>query len=224
MKLTKRTIEILKSFSSINNRIKFKPGNIVRSLSANKTSMASAVVEETFESEFALHNLSGFLNTLNVYGKDPEITFGEKYLTITEADGAHPSRIFYCPANLVQYPSKEIELPSVEVTCQLTGEDLKKAQRIGGAIGCPDLVFRTKDGQIELAVTDTSVSESNDATLMKLGSANGAEFNLIFRLEYLTNLLNDDYSVEVNSRPFAKFNGNGISYFIAGEPTSSYKG
>ena len=222
MKISEKTIEILKSFSSINDRIKIKPGNTIRVLSPNKTSMATAIVEETFEQEFALHNVSSFLTLLGFY-QNPEINFYDNYLEVVGENGKNTSRLVYCPSKLVQYPTADIVFPSVEVKFDLTKEELAKIGKLSGILNIKDFVIHTENNKVNMHVMDSTVDISNQIHIKTLEEDDSRDFNIIFRTEYL-NLFPSEYSVEVNQRPFAKFTSKDINlnYVIAGEPTSTY--
>lgn len=77
MKLSKNTINILRNFSGINTNLLLKPGNQLMTVAANKTAFASAEVEETFDTEFGIYDLSEFLGVLSVFS-EPDLEFSEK--------------------------------------------------------------------------------------------------------------------------------------------------
>ena len=56
--ITKPTIEILKNFCSINKSLVIKPGNRLSTLSINKNILAYADVEEQFDSQMSIYDLS----------------------------------------------------------------------------------------------------------------------------------------------------------------------
>ena len=59
MKLSEKTIKILKNFSSITQSILFRTGTIIRTRSPMHTIAAQAVVDETFPFEFGIYDLVG---------------------------------------------------------------------------------------------------------------------------------------------------------------------
>ena len=81
MKLSNETIEILKNFSSINMSVLLKPGNKIRTVSAQKTILAQATVAETFPKECAIYNLPELLSMTSMF-EDPELDFQENLLKI----------------------------------------------------------------------------------------------------------------------------------------------
>ena len=61
MKLSDKTINLLKNFSDINQSILFKKGNKLRTISVMKNIMAEAEVQEDFPKDFAIYDLTQFL-------------------------------------------------------------------------------------------------------------------------------------------------------------------
>ena len=62
MKLSENTLAILKNFSGINNSILVKSGNKLRTISVAKNILAEAEIIEEFPKNFAIYDLSKFLN------------------------------------------------------------------------------------------------------------------------------------------------------------------
>ena len=74
MRLSKSTLDILKNFSTINQSIRFKKGNLLTTLSIQKNILSRAHVEEEFPKDFAIYDLSEFLSAMLLF-KDPEFGF-----------------------------------------------------------------------------------------------------------------------------------------------------
>ena len=62
MKLSDKTISVLKNFSSINQSILFKEGRKLRTISVMKNILAEATVTEEFMKDFGIYDLNQFLN------------------------------------------------------------------------------------------------------------------------------------------------------------------
>ena len=62
MKLSEKTFNLLKNFSSINQSILFKEGNSLRTMSVMKNILAEVEIEEDFPKDFAIYDLVQFLN------------------------------------------------------------------------------------------------------------------------------------------------------------------
>ena len=83
MKLSARTLQILKNFASINKSIVFRKGNILSTISPNKEILARAQINETFDIECAIYELPRFLGTLSLFN-DPDIQFDTNHLKIID--------------------------------------------------------------------------------------------------------------------------------------------
>jgi hypothetical protein len=74
MKLSDKTISVLKNFSSINQSILFKEGNKLRTISVMKNILAEATISEEFSKDFGIYDLNQFLNGLSLH-QSPELDF-----------------------------------------------------------------------------------------------------------------------------------------------------
>ena len=84
MKLSEKTVNLLKNFAGINQSILFKKGNKLRTMSVMKNILAEAEVEEEFPKDFAIYDLVQFLNGVSLYA-NPQIEFTtDSNLTIRE--------------------------------------------------------------------------------------------------------------------------------------------
>ena len=67
MKLSEKTLSLLKNFGSINQSILFKEGNKLRTISVMKNILAEATVTEEFSKDFGIYDLNQFLNGLSLH-------------------------------------------------------------------------------------------------------------------------------------------------------------
>ena len=106
MKLSSETLDILRSFSNINNGILVKPGQSISTMSTQKTILAKAEVSEVFDKQFCIYDLSQFLGTLKLF-KDPDLDFQDKKVIISENN----TTVKYAYASvetIVSPPNKEL--------------------------------------------------------------------------------------------------------------------
>ena len=82
MKLSERTIQVLKNFSTISQSILVRPGSVIKSMTAQRSVIGRAEVDEVFEKEFAIYDLSRFLSAVSLFDK-PEVTLSDNHLTIS---------------------------------------------------------------------------------------------------------------------------------------------
>ena len=217
MKLSSETITILKNFSSINQSIIFKPGNVIKTISPQKTVMASATVTDEFPVEAGIYNLGRFLATIGLR-EAPELEFGESSVTISEGDSS--SSVRYADASMIiSPPDKEIKIPGVDVSVDVTADQFKEVLNAAGVLGLPEVAFVGEDGVCYLKAID-SANPSADSHRIRVGETDDT-FTLIIKTENL-NILPGDYTVELSSKGISKFTGKNVTYFIAIESKSTY--
>ena len=225
MKLSEHTTSVLKNFASINQNLVIKEGKTISTMSAMKNIVARAEVDEDFPREIAIYDLNEFLASLSLF-TTPVLDFSEKFVMITE-DGksGNSLKYFYSDPSVVTTPSKDIKMPSPEVTFSLDRSDLSKVQRAASVIGSPDLVLEKKDTGTFLTVKDKKNDTANNYFL-NIDAEGEGEYNFFFKVENLK-LLQTNYDVEVSSKNISHFKsqaGNAVEYWIALEPESFYEG
>lgn len=221
IKLSKKTLEILKNFASINSNILVNPGNIITTISPVKNVLAEASVDETFDTQFGVWDLNKFLGTVSLF-TDPEFEFHEKFVTISGSNGSSV-KYFYCEPKLLTTPTKKIQMPSSVVNFKLTQKNFIELQKAASVLQLSDIAVRSNDGRMELVALDKNDSSSNSYSV-DLGETE-ADFEFYFKVENLK-LIGGDYSVEITEKIVSKFTHEtlNLSYWIALEPDSKYNG
>jgi hypothetical protein len=217
MKISDTTFDVLKNFSTINQSLAFKSGNVVRTVSPQKNILAQATVSESFPVDFAIYELNQFLGLSTLF-EDPDFDFGSAQVTIKE--GAAKANYTYAdPSMITTPPEKNIELPSTEVSFRITKEDFRKVLNGAHSLQLPEVVVRGKDGTISFVATDTKNPNSNEFSA-EVGSADG-DFQFVFKTENMK-FLQDDYAVSISAKGIAHFQGSAVQYWVATEANSSY--
>jgi hypothetical protein len=221
IKLTKKTLEILKNFASINSNILVNSGNILTTISPVKNVLAEAKVEEMFDTTFGVWDLNKFLGTVSLFD-DPEFEFHEKYVTISGANGSSV-KYFYCEPKLLTTPTKKIQMPKSVVQFKLTQKTFNELQKAASVLQLSDIAVRSSGGRMELVALDKNDTSSNNYSV-DLGETD-ADFEFYFKVENLK-LLPGDYNVEITEKIVSKFTHEvfDLSYWIALEPDSKYNG
>jgi hypothetical protein len=221
MKLSERTITILKNFSSINQSILIKKGNKLRTISVMKNILAEAEVEEEFTKDFAIYDLNQFLNGLSLH-QDPELDFSnDSHLVIRE--GKRRVKYFFAdPEVIVAPPEKEIQLPSRDICFQLEHSQLDKLNKAAAVYGLPDLAVIGDAGVIRLVVRDKRHDTSNEYSIV-VGETD-KEFSFNFKVENTNKIVSGSYDVVISSKLLSEFTSNkfNLKYYIALEPDSTF--
>ena len=220
MKLSDKTISVLKNFSSINQSILFKEGNKLRTISVMKNILAEATVSEEFARDFGIYDLNQFLNGLSLHQK-PELDFAnDGYVVIKE--GRSRSKYFFAdPSVIVTPPDKEISLPSEDVSFELTTTVLEKLLKAAAVYQLPDISAVGEGGVIKLVVRDKKNDTSNDFAIVVGETTN--EFSFNFKVENIK-VLPGTYEVVVSKKLLSRFESKNhdLTYYIALEPDSTF--
>ena len=220
MKLSDKTISVLKNFSSINQSILFKEGNKLRTISVMKNILAEATISEEFAKDFGVYDLNQFLNGLSLHQR-PELDFGnDGYVVIRE--GKMRSKYFFADPNvIVTPPDKEITLPSEDVCFEVSTEQLDKLLKPAAVYQLPDLSAVGDNGVVKLVVRDKKNDTSNDFAIV-VGETD-SEFSFNFKVENIK-VLPGTYDVVVSQKLLSRFTSKNhdLTYFIALEPDSTF--
>jgi hypothetical protein len=205
MKLTNETKEVLKNFSTINTNLVIKEGSKISTMSAMKNIIANATVKEIFPKEFAIYDLNEFLAVISLFDK-PELDFQDDFVVITGDNSKDKVTYWYSDPSVVTSPTKEIIMPSKEITYNFSSSTLAEVQRAASVIGAPDMVLENG----KLKVTDKK-------------NSNDADYKFWFKVENLKIIPGTD-DVEVSSKNISRFKNSNldVEYFIALEPESTY--
>ena len=220
MKLSDKTISVLKNFSSINQSILFKEGSKLRTISLMKNILAEATVTEEFSKDFGIYDLNQFLNGLSVH-QSPELDFAnEGYVVIRE--GKSRSKYFFADPNvIVTPPEKAINLPTEDVCFEVSTDQLEKLLKASAVYQLPDLSAVGESGVIKLVVRDKKNDTSNDYAVV-VGETD-KEFSFNFKVENIK-VLPGTYEVVVSQKLLSRFTSKNhdLTYYIALEPDSTF--
>lgn len=217
MQLGTRTLQILKNFNSINKSIHIKPGNVIYTASPTKSILASAEVEETFEKEFALFDLSKFLSTLSLFDS-PEIKLGDRQMTIKE--GQNVVKYTYSDPTLLEITkTQRINLPSIDAEFELTPNTFNTALKAMSVLDLPNLAVVGDKGKLHLKAVDKE-NPDGDAYSIVIGKTD-LTFDVHFAIDNLK-LLPETYNVQICEMGIAYFKSDKLEYWVAIEEDSTF--
>ena len=221
MKLSEKTLTLLKNFSNINQSILFKQGSSLRTISVMKNILAEATIDEDLPTDFGIYDLGQFLNGLALHTR-PELDFqNEGYVYIKE--GRMRSKYFFAdPKVIVTPPEKEITLPSEDVSFTLSTDQLDKLLKAAGIYQLPDLTVVGKNGVVKIQVRDRKNDTSNDFAITVGETDESFSFN--FKVENIK-ILPGTYDVVVSKKLLSRFTSQNynLKYYIALEPDSTFE-
>lgn len=220
MKLSDKTLTLLKNFSSINQSILFKEGNSLRTISVMKNILAEATIEEELPKDFGIYDLNQFLNGLNLH-QNAELDFqNDGYVVIKE--GKSRSKYFFADPNvIITPPEKDIVLPSEDVCFLLDTKELDKLLKAAAVYQLPDLSVVGEAGVVKLVVRDKKNDTSNDFSVVVGETDETFSFN--FKVENIK-ILPGSYEVVISRKLLSRFKNTGfdVTYHIALEPDSTF--
>ena len=222
MKISNRTLDILKNFSEINQSILIKAGKKLKTVSALKNILAHADVEEDFPQDFAIYQLNEFIGVLSTMS-NPDLTFHDKYVMLSQENGAC-TKYFYAEPSVVISPEKDIVMPSEEINFTLLEKQYNDLLKMSSILQLNDILVKgcpKSNGQY-LAVTNKKNDTSNDYSV-KVGEGVTEPYKMYFKTENLK-MVAGDYNVHISSKGISHFENMTIKldYWIALEPDSKY--
>lgn len=218
MKLSKDTVAIFKNFAGINSNLLLKQGNKIATISAQKNVMSDTVVGETFPSEFGIYDLNEFLGAMSLF-EDPELEFGEKFVTIKEGDNS--IKYFAAESSVLTAPTKEITFPTSDIEFTMTNNMLSMIQRTASVLRVTDLSIIGDGTNITVQVGDKKNSTGNSYR-SSVGKTDKS-FNVNLKVENLK-MLPGDYNVSISSKKISRFKSvtGSLVYYVAVEADSKF--
>ena len=222
MKLSDDTVNVLKNFSSINQSLQFKAGNVLRTISPLKTIFVEATVGENFPREFALYDLNKLLAKVSLY-KEPELSFDDDKLNISTENKKKSDYIKYCSTKVIVVPpEKSISIGTPDCSFSISQEDLEWMKRSAGISSSPNFIFECDGTTINFIATDEK-DDSADQSKIEIGTVeDGSKFRVVMKVENFK-LLEGSYDVAIAKKGLARFTHKTvpITYYIAIEAANS---
>ena len=221
VKISKKTQSILKNFATINKSIVIDPGSRIRTISVNRNIYASVEVAEKFPQQVPIYDLGLFLSGLSLF-ESPIFDFSDPQ-KLEIKDEIHQARTQYYysdPDIITKPPSKELDIPGVDVEFNLRTDPLADLLRAASVYQVPDLCLYNGGGNINLMVCDKK-NETSNTFSVPVGTLKDPddEFCYCFKVENLR-LLPGDYKVRIAKNKIGHFQSTGtpLEYYIALEP------
>ena len=215
MKISPRTLQILKVFAGINPNVMLTEGNQIRTVSAAKTIYAEATVEEDFPENFGIYDLNQFLGVFNLFD-DPSIEFDGSGATIRH--GKHEVRYLPSDESCLVYPKKSFTPPSALVSFELNSSDFNSLIKAAGVLKAPNITFKGEGGFVQVIAHDKSNPNTNNFSV-ELGETD-IDFVYNIKTEFMSKLLAEKFRVDVISDNRILFVGDQKLYMIAADSDS----
>ena len=219
--LSKTTLSVLKNFSTLNSNILVKPGNVLRTITPSKNGMAEATIEETFDVEFGIWDLSKFLGVISLFAA-PKFEFGEKSVVIHGGNGSRVT-YFYSEPRLLTTPTKNVNMPSISLSVDITEKTFAELQKASSVLQLPDLSFVNENDRIMAVVSDLQDPTTNNYKVDVGVNKSNSEFSLNFKIENIK-ILPGDYTIEFSKNVVGQFTNEtlDLKYWFAMETNSKF--
>lgn len=218
MKFSNETLTVLKSFTSINKSILLAKGNVIKTITPEKTLIAIANISQEIPSDACVYDLSRFLSILSLYN-DPDVEFFDKYFIISE--GKRRTKYVFADLSMIHTPpEKDITIPSADVEVSVTADTLSSVLKAAGVLQFSEIAFVGEGGKCYLKAID-SANDNADDFGVEIGET-ADEFKIIIKTDNLK-LMSIDYDVTLCSKGISEFKGEGVTYYVAIDSKSTYK-
>jgi len=224
VKVSDKTIEILKNFSTINQGIVIKADTKeLNTVTPIKNILAHANIDEDFPETFAIYDLNEFLNTLSLF-KEPVLEFNQTdYVKIKEENGRSSCRYFFSDPSIITSVDKKLKMPKSEINFDLSDVNLAQILKACNIMQLPDISITRDDDDVIVRVQDKKNDMSNSYDLV-VGEYDGSEdFSMDLKSENIK-LISDGYSVSISSKNISHFKSanKNVEYWIAVEKSSTF--
>ena len=238
VQLSKKTIDLLRNFSTINKSILIQPGKFLQTMSVNKNIIAMGQIAENIPEQMAIYDLPLFLGALSLF-KKPWLHFPDNKKVVIYDEETKGKTVFYYsdPEIIVKPPEFNPHLPQQELMFDLPQSDITQLLQAAKVYGVEDLCINGYSQEYSICVRDKKNNTSNvfslplkkvvfDQTPRVEGgeqykvTPERQEFCYCFKVENLK-LLDATYHITLSQKNIANFTSlshSELDYFIALEP------
>lgn len=223
MRISKQTLQVLQNFTMINPSILVEPGSILRTVDAGKTVLGKADIGETFPKEFAIYDLPNFLQVIKMFD-NPDVDFeqDDSYCIIRYDDSNTVVRYMYAVPDAIETVRKDITMPVTEINFKLSESQLSSIIKAATTMSLNQLVVSPGDDSVILTVTDIDNSHSNNFRIKVDAELEMKDFDVVFEMSKLVNLLPGNYNVGISSKKLSHFLGDNVQYWVALNTNSKF--
>jgi len=215
VKLSKETLDILANYASINPSIVVSAGNQLRTISNAEHILSKYTCTEEFPKDFAIYDLSNFLNVITLF-QDPTLDFtNDNYVTIRS--GSRYSKYYFSnpEITLKAAPNRDVKIPGFDVQFDVAENDIKALKKAANIFNLEDMAIASVEGKVVATVCDLEDETSNTYEQSFQGDATG-DFSVNMKVENLV-LLPGDYEVSIATAGISQWKNKimDLVYYIA---------
>lgn len=226
MKISTDTVNVLKNFSTINEGIFIKKGNVVETISKQKNILARAELSDNFDQAFGIYDLNNFLGVLSLQKDTPELEFDDKNVLIKAFSGKSEIKYRKAPKEMILVPpDKSINMGNPEIQFTITADEINWIKRVASQLSSPNLCFVSDGSTVSVQSYDAKDDSAHVNTTQISATANGKKYRMIFATENLK-FFEGSYEVKITAKGIGHFKNTGfaIEYWVMAENGSKYEG
>ena len=223
MKLSEKTLEVLKNFTSINQGLSIKSGSTIRTISKQQNVLAKATVPDSFSADAVIFDLNRFLGVVTSLN-DPEIDINVDQKKILIKSGSYKTVYGLSDeAMIVAPPAKDLKVENAEVNFSLSKDDFNQVLKLSGIMGLPNVAVVGDGNKISFTTLNAKDGESDTFEVQVADTKD--TFKFIFNTENLK-MIPGNYDVSISSKGISYFKNKSepIEYWVATEAGSNYGG
>ena len=203
MKLSKKSLDSLKTFANINSNFLFKEGTKQKTVAIANNIFADVEFDEEIPQDFGIYNLNEFLGAISLFS-DPQIEFSGSTVILSDATkGGSSLKYVAAEVDILHVPTKEIKVSTYEAEFELDYDSLTTIQKASAVIGAPDVNVTIKNNTVTLTVCNKKNKNANDFSLKLPCTGKDGTFSL--KVEHLK-LMPGSHTVSVSlEKCFSRF-------------------
>jgi hypothetical protein len=207
MKISTETLNILKNMSDINPSLSVTPGNSIRSISTDGSTMVNFITEESWDKHFSVYDLNMFLKVFNILEGEIDLEIRDRVLVISDENIT--CNYGQCDPKMVN-GNGVTDLPDINYETSteftLTQEDLFKIDKASRELRLSRLIINSNKDSNIINIKLCTSSQGNT----------GGEHSFVFNVGK-DNTVRDDFEVKLNIKQLKLYPG---SYNVKIDKTS----
>ena len=225
MKLSDKTLGVLKNYANINQGIMFKKGKVLKTVSSHKNILSEARITEDIPADFGVYDLNNFLSVVSLDQDDPDFQFDDKHVVIVGRKGRSKIKYRFCePTMIVLPPEKDFVMPEAEINCLITNEDFDWIMKASSVLSSPHIAIQSDGITVDvIAFNGQDDSAHTDSLQIDKGDT-GDKYKMIFKTENLVKVMAGNYKVSISSKGVSEFKNKDVplTYWISTETGSKF--
>ena len=193
-------------------------------MSSGKNILAEVTIKEDIPTSFGIYDLNKFLSVVSLHSDNPTFQFSEKEVEILGNKGRSKIKYRFCEPTMINTPpEKQLTLPSVDCSFELSAEDFDWVLKSAGVLGSPQIAIESDGSKVSILTFDSSDSSAHTDSL-EVADGNGDKYRFIFKTENLAKLFGGSYDVQISSKGISNFKHKGVDlqYWISTETGSTF--